>query len=205
MHRGVKMVLGPFLGFVTKGSLIFFNVPGRLSDMIVEHAFRDGLLISPRIIKQAYKIDVGYTKLSYRLSYRELEYWGSHLYWIRAEAERGYDLFKHFRLMKIHPKAVRIPRLIELRCKEHNTPLPTEGAFCAECNSNVAKPVKVEVWRDPAAREETLGPFKDVKRDNKYVNFIGKKNFRIPKYAAKEIILTIVPSKYSFSVKILTL
>ena len=78
-HRGVNMVLGPFLGFVTRGSLIFFNIPRRLSDMIVEHAFRDGLLVSPRFIKEEYKTDVGCTKLGYRLSYSELESWGSRL------------------------------------------------------------------------------------------------------------------------------
>jgi len=44
-----------------------YNETKRLSDIIVEHSFRDGLLISPRFIKEAYKTDVGYTRPGYRL------------------------------------------------------------------------------------------------------------------------------------------
>jgi len=75
-----RMLIGPFAGVHrASGNPLKFTVPRDLRGRVREPALRDGLRISPEKIARAYKD-------------------GLSKYWILVEYERGYDLYKHFRL-----------------------------------------------------------------------------------------------------------
>jgi len=74
-----RILLGPFRDVYRHGNLLFFKAPEEYRSRVLEESLKPGLKISPDRIAKGYK-----DKL-----YR---------YWILVDYERGYDLYKHFKL-----------------------------------------------------------------------------------------------------------
>jgi len=137
-----RILLGPFSDVYRRGGLLFFKAPEEYRARILEGPLKPGLTVSPDRIVRAYKD-------------------GLCRYWILVEYERGYDLYKHFRLASMRG-AWRVPRITVEACPICGEDL-VDG-YCLECGEGVERPKHVEVWRDPEAREELM-PLLAASRD----------------------------------------
>jgi len=180
--RKKRIMLGPFSNVYRQGNLLFFKVPEECRDRILEESLKTGLKISPDRIARAYK-----DKL-----YR---------YWILVEYERGYDLYKHFKLAPKDKNAWRMPRItVEVcpRCGEDIV-----GGVCLECGENVERPRHIEVWRDPEAVEELI-PVVSIRRGRENITIQSRTSlFEIPREILHEKIVSIVRRNGSIYVKLL--
>jgi hypothetical protein len=177
-----RILLGPFSGVYRHGNLLFFKASEEYRSRILEESLKSGLKISPDRIARAYK-----DKLC--------------RYWILVEYERGYDLYKHFKLSPLDKNAWRIPRItVEVcpRCREDIV-----DGVCLECGENVEKPRHIEVWRDPEAIEELI-PVTRIKRGRENITLqSGTSLFKIPREIIHEKIASIVRKEESIYVKLL--
>ena len=203
--RGGGMLVGPFLGLKpTDDGNLRFHVPLGLQGRIVEPAFRKEMSVAPSNVLRAYKADVRDTRLVMELGEGEAEVWGTSLYWITVSFKRGYDYYKHFRLARIHPKAVRIPRLLVKVCSECGE--TTYGDFCPTCGGRPESVKHSEVWRDREAEERLLGPFTEIMNQGGAVRFIGDRmEYRVPRLALHEYVVSASPSGKIFYLRVLHL
>ena len=180
--RKKRIMLGPFSNVYRLGNLLFFKASEECRDMILEESLKTGLKISPDRIAKAYK-----DKL-----YR---------YWILVEYERGYDLYKHFKLAPRDKNAWRIPRItVEVcpRCREDIV-----DGVCLECGENVERPGHLEVWRDPEAIEELI-PVVRIKRRRQNITIESQTSLiEIPKEIIHEKIVSILRRNELIHVKLL--
>jgi hypothetical protein len=176
-----RIILGPFSDVYRHGNLLFFKAPEEYRSRILEESLKPGLKISPDRIARAYK-----DKLC--------------RYWILVEYERGYDLYKHFKLAPRDKNAWRIPRItVEVcpRCREDIV-----DGVCLECGEKVEKPKHIEVWRDLEAVEKTV-LVKSIKRDSESYTIesdIGE--VKIPRHIIHEKIIAMVRSSHLAYVKL---
>jgi ribosomal protein L32 len=147
----------------------------------LEESLKPGLKISPDRIARAYKD---------RLC----------RYWILVEYERGYDLYKHFKLAPLDKNAWRIPRItVEVcpRCGEDIV-----DGVCLECGEKIEKPKHIEVWRDPEAVEKMI-PVKNIRRGSEgYVIESDIGEVKIPRHILHEKIIAMVRSPRLVYVKL---
>lgn len=178
-----KILLGPFSDVYRQGSLLFLKVPGEYRGRVLEESLKPGLKISPDRIVRAYK-----DKLC--------------RYWILVEYERGYDLYKHFRLAPRERHAWRIPRITVEVCPRCGEDI-VEGV-CLECSEKIEKPKHLEVWRDREAVEELI-PIHSIKEDPSRLTILSRGvELKIPRQIIHEKIVSIVGSRPAY-VKILSL
>jgi hypothetical protein len=177
-----RILLGPFSDVYRHGNLLFFKALEEYRDRILEKSLKPGLKISPDRIARAYK-----DKL-----YR---------YWILVEYERGYDLYKHFKLAPRDKNAWRIPRItVEVcpRCGED-----VVDGVCLECGEKVERPRHIEVWRDPEAIEELI-PVVSIRRGREEITIQSRTSlFKIPREMVHEKIVSIVRRNRSIYIKLL--
>lgn len=170
-----KVMLGPFSKVYREPELrlLRFMVPETLRYRIVEPALRGGLKISPEKIIRAYKNIHG------RL-------------WILVEFERGYDLYKHFKLSSRDKYARRIPRIVVEACPKPRCGEDLVDRFCPDCLEEVERPKYLEVWRDSEAVEEIMLLEKiEIGRD--YVALlIAKEWIKIPRQLLHEHVVSLV-------------
>ena len=141
-------------------------------DKISERALRGALKLPPEKIVRAYKNRSGQ-------------------YWILVEFERGYDLYKHFKLKERDRYAVRLPRIVLDVCPNCGGDI-VEG-ICVECGREVERPKRVEVWRDRFAEEEVVGPINSVEEDFHALTFkTSEDEIRIPRHVVKEFVISLV-------------
>jgi hypothetical protein len=177
-----RILLGPFSDVYRHGNLLFFKASEEYRSRILEESLKTGLKISPDRIARAYK-----DKL-----YR---------YWILVEYERGYDLYKHFKLAPRDKNAWRIPRITVEACPRCGEDV-VEGV-CLECDENVERPRQLEVWRDPEAVEELI-PITGIKRRGENLTIESETSLlEIPKELIHEKIVSIVRRRGSIYVKLL--
>jgi ribosomal protein L32 len=180
--RKKRIMLGPFSNVYRQGNLLFFKASEEYRSRVLEESLKPGLKISPGRIAKAYK-----DKL-----YR---------YWILVDYERGYDLYKHFKLAPRDKNAWRIPRITVEVC-------PTCGEdiverVCLECGEKVGRPRHIEVWRDPEAVEELI-PITGIKRRGENLTIESETSLlEIPKEIIHEKIVSIVRKDESIYVKLL--
>jgi hypothetical protein len=177
-----RMMLGPFSDVYRHGKLLFFKTPEEYRSRILEESLKPGLKISPDRIAKAYK-----DKLC--------------RYWILVEYERGYDLYKHFKLAPRDKNAWRIPRItVEVcpRCREDIV-----DGVCLECGENVEKPKHVEVWRDLEAVEELI-QVSSIKRGLKGLVIQSENGLlEIPREIIHEKVIAVIRGPSSVSVRLL--
>ena len=172
-----RMLLGPFKSVSMEGELISLQVDPDYLDKVSESGVPFELKIHPRMVKRAYKAPPS-TRSGER-------------YWILVEFERGYDLYKHYRLANRAKYARRIPRLVAKVC-------PSCGAclidgLCPSCGDEVEKPRYLEVWRDPHVREELFGPVKSAEKTASELVFRSSSGeFRVRREVLHESIVSIV-------------
>jgi len=177
-----RILLGPFSDVYRRGNLLFFKVPEEYRDRILEDPLKPGLAISPDKIIRAYKD---------RLC----------RYWILVEYEKGYDLYKHFRLAPKDKHAWRMPRITVEICSACGEDV-IEG-MCLECGEKVEKPRHLEVWRDPEAVEELI-PVISIKRGRESLIIESETSqLEIPREIIHEKILSIVRKGGSIHIKLL--
>lgn len=178
-----RVLLGPFSNVYREGNLLFFKVPEDCRDRILEESLKPGLKISPEKIVRAYKSRLG-------------------RYWILVRYERGYDLYKHFRLAPRDRYAWRIPRITVEACPRCGEDI-VEGV-CLECSEKIEKPKHLEVWRDREAVEELI-PIHSIKEDPSKLTILSRGvELKIPRQIIHEKIVSIVGSRPAY-VKILSL
>jgi hypothetical protein len=177
-----RIMLGPFSNVYRHGNLLFFKAPEEYRSRVLEESLKTGLRISPDRMARAYKDRL----------YR---------YWILVDYERGYDLYKHFKLAPRDKNAWRIPRItVEVcpRCGED-----VVDGVCLECGEKVERPRHIEVWRDPEAIEELI-PVTRIKRRSQNITLqSGTSLFKIPREIIHEKIASIVRKDESIYVKLL--
>gem|GEM_PF-1112559 len=176
-----KLLLGPFNKVYRDSDFLRFIVPEHLRSSIVEHSLKNGLKISPENILRAYKNQYGY-------------------FWIIVGFDKGYDLYKHFKLSDRDRHARRIPRIVVEICPRCGEDLV--NGSCLECGE--VKPKYLEVWRDPEAIEKILPLKKFEKIGNSYVLDVGHR-IEIPKQFIHEFIVSLVRKIDGLYVKMLTL
>ena len=161
-----------------------FTVPGDLRVRVREPVLRKGLTISPEKIYRAYKSRRGI--------------------WLLIEFERGYDLYKHFKLKEREKYARRVPRLVIEVCPECGEEI-VQG-FCLECGTEVEKVKYLEVWRDPWAKEVVVGPLAKIEDEGgALVIHFGSEQLKIPKILLHETLISLVKRGDSIYAKLLTL
>jgi len=177
-----RILLGPFSGVYRHGNLLFFKASEEYRSRILEESLKSGLKISPDRIARAYK-----DKLC--------------RYWILVDYEKGYDLYKHFKLAPRDKNAWRIPRItVEVcpRCRED-----VVDGVCLECGENVERPRHIEVWRDPEAIEELI-PVVSIKRRRQNITIESQTSLiEIPKEIIHEKTVSIVRRNRSIYIKLL--
>ncbi|MEM0049520.1 MAG: hypothetical protein QXW39_03175 [Candidatus Bathyarchaeia archaeon] len=176
-----KLLLGPFNKVYRDSGLLRFIVPDHLRSSIVEHSLKNGLKISPDKIFKAYKNQYGY-------------------FWIIVEFDKGYDLYKHFKLSDRDRHARRIPRIVVEACPRCGEDL-VDGS-CLECGE--VKPRYLEVWRDPEALEELIGPVEKVEKSREKISFlVGESWIDVPRTFLHEYIVSMVKIEDKIYVKYL--
>jgi len=182
------MLLGPFKSVSMEGELISLQVDPDYLDRVSESGMPFELKIHPGMIKRAYKAPPS-TRSGER-------------YWILIEFERGYDLYKHYRLAARAKYARRVPRLVARVCPSCGTCL-IDG-LCPSCGDEVEEPRYMEVWRDPYAREELFGPVKSAERTASELVFRSSSGeFRIRREILHESITSIIKRVDGAYVKLL--
>jgi len=179
-----RLLLGPFAKVhKSSESLLSFIVPKDLRDKIREPTLREGLKLSPDKIYRAYK--------------------GRRGLWLVVEFEKGYDLYKHFKLAEREIYARRVPRLVVEVCPKCGEEV-VEG-FCLECSTEVEKVNPLEVWRDPWAREVIVGPLSKIEEEDGFlVIYLGSEQLRIPKIILHETIISLIKRGDGVYAKLLT-
>ncbi|MEM2216645.1 MAG: hypothetical protein QXP57_08805 [Nitrososphaerota archaeon] len=176
-----KLLLGPFNKVYRDLELLRFIVPEHVRSSIVEHSLRNGLKISPERILRAYKNSYGY-------------------FWIIIGFNRGYDLYKHFKLSDRDRHARRIPRIVVEICPKCEEDL-VDGS-CLECGE--VRPKYLEVWRDPEALEELIGPVEEVKKNREKISLLVRGDWiDIPRTFLHEYVVSIVKIEDKVYVKYL--
>ena len=167
-----RLLIGPFAEVHRASeSLLKFTVPRDLRERVREPALRDGLKISPDKIYRAYK--------------------GRRGIWLIIEFERGYDLYKHFKLAERERYARRIPRLVIGVCPRCGEEV-VQG-LCLECNMEVERVRYLEVWRDPLAREVIVGPLAKIEEEGSVlIIHLGSERLKIPKTLLHETLVSLV-------------
>jgi len=177
-----RVLLGSFSNVYRQGNLLFFKVPEEYRNIVLEESLKPGLKISPDRIARAYK-----DKL-----YR---------YWVPVEYERGYDLYKHFKLAPRDRHAWRMPRItVEVcpRCGEDIV-----DGVCLECGEKVERPRHIEVWRDPEVIEELI-PVVSIRKEPENLIIESETSlFEIPKEIIHEKVVSIVTRNRPIYVKLL--
>ena len=179
-----RLLLGPFAEVhKTSENLLRFTVPKDLRERIREPALKDGLTVSPEKIYRAYK--------------------GNRGIWLVVEFEKGYDLYKHFKLMEREKYARRAPRLVIEVCPECGEEL-VQG-LCLECGTEVEKPKRLEVWRDPWAKEVVVGPLAKIENEGGALTLhFGSEQLKIPKELLHETLISLVKRGNEIYARLLT-
>ena len=164
-------MLGPFEDVYRHGRLLLFRVPQEYRGKVLEESLKEGLKISAERIARAYKDKLG-------------------RYWILVEYERGYDLYKHFRLAPKEKYAWRIPRITVEACSRCGEDIV--GGVCLECGEKVEKPRHIEVWRDREAVKELI-PIQDIVESSSGLTILsGEVELKVPRQIIHEKIVSIV-------------
>jgi len=177
-----RIMVGPFEDVYRDGDLLFFKVSQQYRDRILEEPLKTGLKISPKRIARTYKDRLG-------------------RYWMLVEYEKGYDLYKHFRLAPRDRYAWRIPRITVEVCPRCGEDI-VEGV-CLECGEKVEKPRHMEVWRDPEAIEELIPIQSITKSSSRLTILCGEEELRVPIQIIHEKIVSIIRSGDTIHIKLL--